>query len=289
MQSLQEKVAIITGASSGIGAATARELAGHGSRVVLAARRRAELEAEAHCITKSGGLAIAVPTDVTDLAQVMRLVEHTIDSFGRIDILVNNAGINWVRPLAETSAEEMIRLVQVNLLGAMLATRLVLPHMQERRDGAIISVGSVASRVAIEPLYSATKFGIRGFSLALRRQLAGSGISVSLVTPGNIQTRMTSGLQERMPGPETVARRIARLAVEPRREVVFPLKYRAILALDSMVPAMADAIFNRRHSRDAGSGPDFYMPAYARANGNVFASPATCNAMEKLVEGGDRT
>lgn len=266
MQPLQDKVAIITGASSGIGAATAHELAGCGARVVLAARRAAELQEQAHTINKAGGLAIALPTDVTELAQVERLVECATDAFGSVDILVNNAGINWARPLVETPREEIIRLLRVNLLGAMLMTRLVLPQMQERNHGTIISVGSVAGRVPIEPLYSATKFGVRGFTLALRRQLAGSGISVSLVTPGNIETRMTSGLQERMPGPETVARRIARLAVKPDREMIFPLKYHAVVWLDSLLPAMADAIFHRRHSRDGG--PD--LPAYARANCDVI-------------------
>src|SRR5205823_13296737 len=182
-QSLIGKVAIVTGASSGIGAATARELARRGAWVVLAARRTDELAAQVHAITEAGGRAIAVPTDVTDATQVMRLVERTREAYGRTDVLVNNAGANWMKPLAETSADEIIRLLQVNLLGAMLLTHAVLPEMLQRRHGTIISVGSVAGHVASEPLYSATKFGVRGFSLALRRQLTGSGISVCLVTP----------------------------------------------------------------------------------------------------------
>ena len=266
-QALTGKVAIVTGASSGIGAATAHELAQRGVHVVLAARRTHELEAEAHTITKAGGSALAVPTDVTDEVQVARLVELTRQAFGPVDILVNNAGANWLKPLAETPASEMIGLLQVNLLGTMLMTQMVLPEMRKRRAGAVISVGSVASHVAVEPLYSATKFGVRGFSLALRRQLAGSGISVSLVTPGNIRTRMTSGLDERMPGPELVARTIADLAVKPRREVIVPFKYHAVIWLDRLLPGIADLAFSMRNRTRSGPGTsNDNLPSYARNN-----------------------
>src|SRR5690348_10414133 len=154
---LENKVAIVTGASSGIGAATARELAGRGARVVLAARRTQELETQVYTITQAGGRAIGIPTDITDIAQVIKLVEYAEQTFGRVNVLVNNAGANWVKPFAETSADEMSHLLQVNLLGAMLLTNALLPQMLQQSSGAIISVGSVASRVAIEPLYSATK------------------------------------------------------------------------------------------------------------------------------------
>jgi NAD(P)-dependent dehydrogenase (short-subunit alcohol dehydrogenase family) len=250
MQTMVDKVAIVTGASSGIGAATARELARRGACVVLAARRSTELEAQVRTITEAGSQAIAVPTDVSDLSEVMRLVERARREFGRIDVLVNNAGASWAKPVAETSADEIIRLLQVNLLGAMLLTRAVLPEMQQRRHGAIISVSSVAGHVATEPLYSAAKFGVRGFSLALRRQLAGSGVSVSLVMPGNIRTRMTSATGDRLPAPELVATTIAELVVNPRREVIVPLKYHAVVWLDQQFPGIADSFFHRRHRHD---------------------------------------
>lgn len=261
---LTDQVAIVTGASSGIGAATARELARQGARVVLAARRERELEAQVLAIRAGGGRAMAVPADVTDVAQVMRLIEFARQEFGPIDVLVNNAGVNWAKPLADTSPDEIIRLLQVNLLGAMVATNAVLPEMRQRRHGSVITVGSVASHVAIEPLYSATKFGVRGFSLALRRQLAGSGVSVSLVTPGNIRTRMTSGLRERMPEPELVATAISDLILNPRRELIIPRKYHAIIWFDRLFPGIADSIFSRRQgqgNREGGSN----MPAYALA------------------------
>jgi len=263
-QSLEDKVAIITGASSGIGAVTARELARRGARVVLAARRAQELEVQVRAITEVGGQAIGIPTDITDVVQVIRLAEGAQQAFGRVNVLVNNAGANWVKSFAETSADEMSHLLQVNLLGAMLLTNVLLPQMQQQSSGTIISVGSVASRVAIEPLYSATKFGIRGFSLALRRQLAGSGISVSLVTPGNIRTRMTMGLAEYMPGPELVAVAIANLVSHPQREVIIPLKYRAIVSLDQFLPEISDFLFYWRHRRDREQGNCSNLPAYAR-------------------------
>jgi NADP-dependent 3-hydroxy acid dehydrogenase YdfG len=260
-RTLSDEVAIVTGSSSGIGAATARELARRGARVVLAARRVDELEAQRRAITLAGGQAITVPTDVTDAAQVARLVERAHQAFGRVDVLVNNAGVSSSTPLAATSSDEITRLLRVNLFGAMLVTRAVLSEMLQRRHGAIVSVGSVQGRVAVDPLYSATKFGVRGFSLALRRQIAGSGVSVSLVAPGNIRTAMTSGLRERMPGPELIAGTIADVIVSPRREVIVPSKYHAIVWLDQLLPAAADFAFHWRHRKDEGQDVHHGGPA----------------------------
>ncbi|HKC75257.1 MAG TPA: SDR family oxidoreductase [Chloroflexota bacterium] len=246
-RTLTDKVAIVTGASSGIGAATARELSRRGARVVLAARRVEQLEAQAHAITEAGGWAIAIPADVADAAQVTRLVERTRETFGQVDVLVNNAGISWSKSVVGSAPDEITRMLEVNLLGAMLLTRAVLPEMLERGNGAIISVSSVGGRVAVEPLYSATKYGLRGFSLALRRQIAGSGVSVSLVLPGNIRTPVTSGIREKMPGPELVANTIASLITHPRREVVIPRKHHAVVWLEQLLPGVADVAYHTRH------------------------------------------
>jgi short-subunit dehydrogenase len=241
------EMAIVTGASSGIGAATAAELARQGAGVVLAARRSGELDARVRSIQAEGGRAVAVPTDVADPAQLTRLAGRAADAFGQVDVLVNAAGASWSKPLAVTSPEEITRMVDVNLLGAIRLTRELLPGMLGRRHGAIVTVGSLAGRVAMEPLYSATKYGLRGFSLALRRQLAGTGVSASLVSPGNIKTAMTSDVQARMPGPDLVARTIANLVVRPRREVVIPPIHYAIAWLEQLVPAVADVAHRKRN------------------------------------------
>jgi short-subunit dehydrogenase len=242
-----DEVAIVTGASSGIGAATARELGRRGATVVLAARRIDELEAQVRAIREANGKAMAIATDVSDPADVARLVERTLAAFGQVDVLVNNAGAGWAKPLVFTSPDELIGLVKVNLVGAMLLTRAVLPGMLERHHGAIISVGSLSGRVAMEPLYSATKYGVRGFSLALRRQVAGSGVSVSLVSPGNIRTAMTAHKKGRMPKPDLVARTIADLVTNPRREVIVPGRHYVIAWLEELFPSVTDMAHRRRH------------------------------------------
>jgi NAD(P)-dependent dehydrogenase (short-subunit alcohol dehydrogenase family) len=188
-----------------------------------------------------------MPADVSQPDHVTQLARRALAEFGQIDILVNSAGANWMRPLAVSPPEAIIGLVEVNLLGAMLLTRAVLPGMLARRHGAIISVGSLSGRVAMEPLYSATKYGLRGFSLSLRRQLAGTGVSVSLVSPGNIDTAMTSHIKAGMPEPGLVARRITGLIAHPRREVVLPAMSQAIAWLEQNLPRMADVVHHRRN------------------------------------------
>jgi short-subunit dehydrogenase len=240
------EVAIVTGASSGIGAATARELGARGATVVLAARRVGLLEAHARSIREAGGRAIAVPADMTDASDITMLAERAMAACGRVDVLVNNAGASWSRSLASSSPGQITAMVRLNLLAAMLLTRAVLPGMLERRHGAIVSVGSLSGRVAMEPLYSATKYGLRGFSLALRRQLAGTGVSVCLVSPGNISTGMTRHVTARMPGPSLVASAIADLIGHPRRELVIPRRHYAIAWLEQALPTLADFAHRQR-------------------------------------------
>ncbi|MGH3301031.1 MAG: SDR family NAD(P)-dependent oxidoreductase [Streptosporangiaceae bacterium] len=228
----------MTGASSGIGAATARELGRRGATVVLAARRDAELREQVQRIHDEGGQALAVTADLRDPAAAGELAARALAEHGRVDVLVNNAGVAWDRPVPSSSPSEIADLVQVDLVTAMQLTREFLPGMLQRRHGAVICVGSLSGRVSMEPLYSAAKHGLRGFTLALRRQLAGSGVAVSLVSPGKIDTAMA-----RPPGgppPQLVADAIAELIRRPRREVVVPRRHYALILLEQVCPAAID-------------------------------------------------
>jgi NAD(P)-dependent dehydrogenase (short-subunit alcohol dehydrogenase family) len=243
---LHNSVVIVTGSSSGIGAATAREFARHGAHVILAARRVEELAVQVQTITAEGHHALAVPTDITDATQVTQLVEQTLEKFGRVDVLVNNAGIGRLRPFFKEPEEYINQVIDVNLRGAILMTHAVLPGMLERRHGAIISVASVAGHVALNPLYSGAKFGLRGFSLSLRRQLARSGISVSLVSPGFINTDINKRSRLPMPGPDLVARTIVNLVIKPRREVIVPGFYSPLVGIANTFPWLVDFVMSRR-------------------------------------------
>lgn len=238
-------VALVTGASSGIGAATAHELARRGAWAILAARRTDRLAEQVAAITAAGGQASALQVDMADLASVERLAREAEAVYGRIDILVNNAGIGWSEPFPDMAPEGIATTLATNLTGPILLTRLLLPGMRRRRSGAIICVASVAGHIATDPIYSATKFGLRGFALSLRRKLKSSGVSVSVVSPGFIRTEMTQRRRTRMPGPELIANTIAGLVERPRREVVAPAIYRAAIALETLAPWLMDRALNR--------------------------------------------
>ena len=242
-------VAVVTGASSGIGAATACELARRGARVVLAARRADELTEQVEAIEEEGGEALAVVADVTDPAQIATLIERALASYGQIDILVNNAGIGSSTSFATMPLEQITQVVGVNLLGVALLTRAVLPGMLERRQGVIITVSSVAGHIALNPLYSATKFSVRGFSRSLRRELTGTGVAVSVVSPGFIRTRHNRRIRAPLPGPQVVARSIADLVIHPRREVVVPGYYWGAIWVERLFPGLIDLVTRPRRSR----------------------------------------
>jgi short-subunit dehydrogenase len=219
---------------------------------VLTARRADELQREVRAIEAAGGAAFAVPADLADASEVPRIVDAAVETYGQVDVLVNNAGVIWSTSLAESKSEDVTHVLGINLLGAMLLTRAVLPGMLERRRGAIVCVGSLSGRVAMEPLYSAAKYGLRGFSLALRRQLAGSGVSVSLVSPGRIRTPMTRDVEGSLPEPELVAKTIANLVERPRREVVVPARHYVIAWLEQLLPSVADVVYRKRNWSPVG-------------------------------------
>ena len=179
------KVIVITGASSGLGEATARHLAALGASVVLGARRVDRLDALVSEITAAGGKAVAFATDVTDPAQVRALVQGGIDAFGRIDVLVNNAGLMAIAPLSETPVEEWDRMIDINIKGVLYGIAAALPVFQAQRSGQFINVASVAGHKVFSPggtVYSGTKFAVRAISDGLRHEVGGD-IRVTVISP----------------------------------------------------------------------------------------------------------
>lgn len=198
--SLKDKVAIITGASSGIGEATARRLAESGARVVLAARRVERLEALAADIEHREGTALVAPTDVTDERSVQQLARTTLDAFGRIDILINNAGIMPLSPISKLKVEEWDRMIDVNIKGVLYCVAATLPTMLEQGSGHIINVSSVAGRRPFPSgtVYSATKFAVRAISQGLRLELSPiEGIRVTDIEPGVVATELTHQITDK--------------------------------------------------------------------------------------------
>ena len=254
MGDLRGKVVVVTGASSGIGEAAARAFGAAGARVVLAARRRDRLGAVAAEIEARGGRALPVPTDLARLEDIERLVAQALQAFGRIDVLFNNAGfgrLGWLEtldPLKDIQAQ-----VQVNVVGALQTTRLVLPHMQAQRAGHIINMASVAGLVGTPTysIYAATKFAVRGFSEALRREVAPWNIRVSVIYPGGVETEFAehAGIRRKTGvttpkwmrlTPEQVAVAVVGLARRPRREVVTPWPFRLSVWANSLFPWLVD-------------------------------------------------
>ena len=194
---LSDRVVIVTGASSGIGRATARLLAQQGATVVLAARRQERLDELKSEIEGDGGAALAVPTDVTDRNAVKALAEATIDAYGRIDVLVNNAGVMPLTFLHNMRTDDWYQTIDVNLYGVMHAVEAVLPTMMEQESGHVVNVSSTAGR-RVYPggaVYSATKYAVRALSEGMRQELGPKyGIRVTCIEPGAVATELTDAI-----------------------------------------------------------------------------------------------
>ena len=187
---LNEKVVLITGASSGIGRSLAFAFARRAARVVLVARNEERLEAVRREIEPFTSDVLVIPADLTDEAQVGQVVEQVLAHFGRIDVLVNSAGMILGGPLPEQDPAQIEQLVRLNLGAIIRLTQLVLPHMLAQNHGYILNVGSVQGRIAAPfgTTYTATKFALTGFTESLRRELAGTGVYLTLVQPGWTRT-----------------------------------------------------------------------------------------------------
>ncbi len=231
-------MALVTGASSGIGEATAVALAAKGATVSIAARRRDRLEQVAERID---GDVLVVETDITDEAAARALVEATVSEFGRLDIVINNAGVMLLGPIIDAPVEEWRRMIELNLLGLLYTTHAALPHLlaaadqEPRRVADLVNISSVAGRFARagSGVYNATKFGVGAFSEALRQEVTRRHVRVSLIEPGATRTELAShnrpeiletiganfGQTELMQA-EDIAESITFMVTRPRRVVV---------------------------------------------------------------------
>lgn len=258
---MRDNVVIITGASKGIGAELARQLAAQGARLALAARDREGLERVAAECAALGAKAEAIVTDVSVEEDCRRLVERTVAAFGRVDTLVNNAGATmWARFEDIHDMAILERIMKVNYLGAVYCTRHALPHLKASK-GRLVGVASLAGRTGVPTRtgYAASKHAMMGFFDSLRIELADSGVSVTMVCPGFVST----GIRENATGPdgkpiqvspvkegevmsvETCAALTLRAIRDRRREVVMTARGRIGLFLKLLAPGLVDRIARR--------------------------------------------
>jgi short-subunit dehydrogenase len=255
---LRNRVAIITGASSGIGAATAQALGRAGVRLALFARRADRLEQIVEQVRLTGGQAIAIPGDARERASLETLIQRTLAEFGRIDVLFNNAGVGRLGWLERLDPADIRLQIEVNLLAMIETTQLALPHMIRQRSGHIVNMASLAGLIGTPTysVYAATKFGVFGFNEALRREVSPWGIHVSGVYPGGVRTEWGEhiGYRRRSEIPfarrnrmsaEHVADTIVDLVKRPRPSLILPPFARALAFVNRIAPWTADFLTRR--------------------------------------------
>jgi NAD(P)-dependent dehydrogenase (short-subunit alcohol dehydrogenase family) len=287
-RSLVGKVAVVTGASSGIGRATALEFARQGAHVVVAARAAAPLREVADACEARGARARAVEVDVADEDAVERLATIARDTFGRLDVWVNDAGVYAFARFEDTPPELFRRVLETNLMGTVNGARAALARFRAQGSGVLVNVASMEGKVTApySTAYSASKHGVMGFSSALRQELrleGASGIHVCVVLPGSIDTPLFqhaanySGWKLKAMSPvypaERVARAIVRLARHPRREVFVGGSARLFAALWTIAPSFTEALLARmvdhnhllKHQPQTGSPGNAFAPARPQA------------------------
>ena len=262
---MKDNVVAITGASKGIGAELARQLAAKGARLVLAARNEKELEAVAADCRKAGAPVVCVRADVASERDCQAIVAGAVLAFGRLDTFVNNAGVSmWARFEDIEDMSILERIMQVNYMGAVYCTRHALPHLRESR-GRLVGVASLAGMVGVPTRtgYSASKHAMRGFFDSLRIELDGSGVTVTMIYPGFVST----GIRENASGPDgkpiaispvkegevmsvdDCARRIVKAIEGREREVVMTARGKMGLWLKLLAPALIDRLAKRAIER----------------------------------------
>ncbi len=195
---IQGKVVVITGASSGLGEATARDLSAQGATVVLGARRADRIKSLADELTRRGGKALAVPTDVIHSEQVKKLVDRAVQAYGRIDVMINNAGLMPQSPLERLRIDEWDRMIDVNVKGVLYGIAAALPYMKQRKSGHIINVSSVAGHKvrAGGAVYAATKHAVLALSEGLRQEVKPYNIRTTVISPGAVATELPNTISE---------------------------------------------------------------------------------------------
>jgi len=249
---------VVIGASGDIGSATVRAFAAAGAHVVLAALASEihlldQLAAEAE---RQGVRALVVPTDVTVRSEIDRLVSAALDAFETVDVLAYVAGLGSSPSLCDDADEDLKRVLDVNLLGCARAIHAVLPVMKLQRRGAIVNVGSIAGEAGVMGIYSASKFGLRGLTDTVRREVRSDGIGVTLIEPGFVRSKMNVAMGDGLPGPDIVARAIVGAALRPRRRAIVPGYYALPVFLAKLFPGVVDRVFGhariqQRLNRDA--------------------------------------
>ena len=219
---LEGKVAIITGASSGIGEATAIALAAEGAKVVIAARRVERLEAVAKQIIDHGGQALSIVSDITDEAQAKNVIQKAYAEFGHIDILVNNAGISFPGRIENADPSNWRKMIDINVLALMYTTHIALPIFKAQKSGHIVNISSVAGRIARGGMagYNVTKWGVNAFSEALGQEVYQDNIRVTIIEPGLVETEIDQHITDI----------VAKQEIEARRKAITPLQSEDIAA-----------------------------------------------------------
>jgi NADP-dependent 3-hydroxy acid dehydrogenase YdfG len=229
--SLDGTVALVTGASSGIGEATAKALAGHGARVAVAARRMDRLEKLAAEIRGEGHTALPIEADITDLDEAIAAVERTVSELGRLDIVVNNAGVMLLGPIEDAPTEEWDRMIDLNVKGLITTAHAAVPHLisaaetSQRGCADVVNISSVAGRVARagSGVYNLTKFGVGAFSESFRQEFAGRRIRSTLIEPGAVATELSDHLRDGV--REQVRQRFADIEMLQAEDVADAIAY----------------------------------------------------------------
>lgn len=250
---LAGSVAVVTGASSGIGRATALALASRGARLALAARSADALDQTRAQIEALGAEAIAVPTDVTDQEAAESLVARTVAHWGRLDVLVAGAGVYIRCPVCELTAAHLERSMAVNFYGVLYSVMAALPHMTAQGSGHLVLVSSMDGKIGLtlDAPYVAAKFGVVGLGEVMRQELRPLGIGVTTVCPGRVDTPMIARL--RVPwispkvSPDVVARGIVRAIERNRAEVIVPARSRLLIYARLLSPSLFDRLARTFH------------------------------------------